>query len=50
MAKDHGKKDLTKIARDKARDKVKQIAKARPSGESARSLKQQDIRNWKEGK
>jgi hypothetical protein len=46
---DHGKKDLSKIAKEKGAAKVRQIAKARPSGESARSLKAQDIRNWKEG-
>jgi hypothetical protein len=50
MPKDHGKKDAKAIAKDRARDKMKQIAKERPGGESARELARQDIEQWKGNK
>jgi hypothetical protein len=44
---DHGKADSKAAAKANAKAKMKEVAKQRPSGESARELKRQDIEDWK---
>lgn len=46
----HGKMSTRGAARTRRNATLKKIAKARPGGEAARSLKARDIKKWKKNR